>query len=214
MRHIAIRLLGPFEVTIDGELVTRFEYAKVRALLAYLAVESHRPHSRAHLAALLWPDQSDRTARGSLSQALTTLRHALGDRTGDRPVLLADAQSVQLDPGAAIEVDVAQFLAVLRTTDTHAHHSWHTCAPCSDRLQQALDLYRGQFLADFCIVDSAVFEEWAALQREHLLQRALSTLDRLVERAHWRGSFTGAVAYAQRQVALEPFSALSCDRWL
>ena len=73
----------------------------------------------------------------------------------------------------AIEVDVAQFLSLLRTSDAHAsdHRSWRTCTPCADRLRQALALYRGNFLADFFIPDSSVFEEWAALQREHLLQR-------------------------------------------
>ena len=80
MRRITIRLLGPFEVTIDGAPVTTFEYAKVRALLAYLAVEAARAHPRAELATLLWPDQPERSARGSLSQALTTLRNALDDK--------------------------------------------------------------------------------------------------------------------------------------
>ena len=49
-----------------------------------------------------------------------------------------------------------------------------------------------------------MFEEWAAAQREHLLQRALSTLERLVERAQWRGAYTEALGYAHRLVALEP----------
>jgi DNA-binding SARP family transcriptional activator len=128
MRRITVRLLGPFEVTIDGAPVTAFEYAKVRALLAYLAVESQRPQPRAELATLLWPEQPERSARGSLSQALTTLRNALGDKTADRPVLLADVQSVQLDPRSAVLVDVTQFLTSLRASEAHAHRSWRTCA--------------------------------------------------------------------------------------
>ena len=139
MRHIAICLLGSFEVRIDRQRVTRFEYAKVRALLAYLAVESHRPHTRTWLATLLWPDQPDRAARSNLSQALTTLRNALGDRSSDRPVLLTDTDTVQIDPASGVEVDVAHFLALLRASDVHAqaHRSWRTCTPCADRLRQA-----------------------------------------------------------------------------
>jgi predicted ATPase/DNA-binding SARP family transcriptional activator len=184
--------------------VTTFAYAKVRALLAYLAVERQHRHTRAALATLLWPDQSERTARASLSQALTTLRNALDDKDAERPLLLADAQHVQLNPSAAIDVDVAQFLARLQVAHTHAHHSWRTCPSCADRLQQALDDYHGPFLADLPIPDSEVFEEWALLQREHLQQRALSGLERLAERAEWRGAYTDALAYAQRLVALEP----------
>jgi predicted ATPase/DNA-binding SARP family transcriptional activator len=197
-------LLGPFEVTIDGAVVTTFAYAKVRALLAYLAVKRQHPHPRAELATLLWPDQSERTARASLSQALATLRSALDDKNVDHPLLLADSQSVQLDPPSAIEVDVAQFLACLQTADAHAHHSWRTCPSCAEHMQQALDFYRGDFLADLPIPDSDVFEEWASLQREHLRQRTLTALERLVERAQWRGAYTEALSYAQRLVVLEP----------
>src|SRR5690349_21273451 len=126
MRRITIRLLGPFEVTIDGTPVTIFAYAKVRALLAYLAVERQHPHPRAELATLLWPGQSEPAARANLTQALTTLRKALDDKSAEQPLLLADAQSVQLAPNAAIEVDVTQFLAFVRAADAHIHHSWRT----------------------------------------------------------------------------------------
>ncbi|HEU5098478.1 MAG TPA: BTAD domain-containing putative transcriptional regulator [Roseiflexaceae bacterium] len=204
MRDITIRLLGPFEVTIDGAPVTTFTYAKVRALLAYLAVGTQRPYPRAELATLLWPDQPEQAARASLSQALTTLRNALGDKGAERPLLLADSQHVQLDPNSRMEVDVAQFLALLEAADAHIHYSWRTCSSCADHLQPALDFYRGDFLADLSIADSDVFEEWATLQREHLRQRAFSALERLVERAQWRGAYKEALTYAQRLVALEP----------
>jgi predicted ATPase/DNA-binding SARP family transcriptional activator len=204
MRRITIRLLGPFEVTIDGAPVSTFAYAKVRALLAYLAVEQQHPHPRAELATLLWPDQPERTARASLSQALTTLRNALDDKGAERPLLLADAQCVQLDLAGGIEVDVIQFLACLRAAKAHAHSGWRTCPSCTDHMQQALNFYRGHFLADLPIADSEVFEEWALLQREYLQQRALSVLERLAERAQWRGTYSEALAYAQRLVALEP----------
>lgn len=204
MKRITINLLGPFEVKIDGRPVDRFKYAKVRALLAYLVLESHHPLARSTLAALLWPDQPEREARGNLSQALTTLRNALDDKSRDRPLLLADAETVQLDPDSPIEVDVKQFLALLQASDGHAHHSWPTCTPCAGRLRQAISLYRDNFLADFFIPDSPVFEEWALLQREHLLQRVLSALERLVAWAQGRGLYVAAIEYARRQVALEP----------
>jgi hypothetical protein len=99
-----------------------------------------------------------------------------------------------------------QFLTLLRASDAHAHvhRSWRTCTPCADRLRQALALYRGNFLADFFIPDSSVFEKWASLQREHLLQRALSALERVAEWAQWRGLYSEAIEYVRRQVTLEP----------
>jgi predicted ATPase/DNA-binding SARP family transcriptional activator len=192
------------DVRIDGERITTFKYAKVRALLAYLALESHRPQPRASLAAQLWPDQPERAARSSLSQALATLRNALGEKTSLETVLIADVESVQLNPDA-IQVDATQFLALLRTTETHAHRSWRTCTPCIRQLEQAVALYRGNFLAELSIADSSIFEEWAGLQREHLRQRALSAYQHLAEWEEWRGRYPEAIQYVRRQVALEPF---------
>ncbi|PKO20769.1 MAG: hypothetical protein CVU38_18325 [Chloroflexi bacterium HGW-Chloroflexi-1] len=56
MVRLSLSLLGPFQVMLDGEPATGFESNKVKALLAYLAVEADRPHPRETLAGLLWPD--------------------------------------------------------------------------------------------------------------------------------------------------------------
>ena len=42
MARLSIRLLGPDQVVMGGQPVTAFKYDKVRALLAYLAVESEK----------------------------------------------------------------------------------------------------------------------------------------------------------------------------
>ena len=92
MAHLSLSLFGPWHVTLDGQPVTGFESAKVRALLAYLAVEADRPHHRDALAGLLWPEVPDSTARNNLRQALANLRQAIGDRTAEPPfALLTDA---------------------------------------------------------------------------------------------------------------------------
>ncbi|KPV51950.1 hypothetical protein SE17_18345, partial [Kouleothrix aurantiaca] len=204
MRQMTVRLLGPFAVLINGVPATGFSYAKVRALLAYLALRRRHPHSRAALAALPWPDQPERVARASLSQALPTLRAALGDKDAEFPILLADSLHVQLDPACQLAVDVTQFLAALQATDTHAHRSWRTCPHCAEQLQAALALYAGPFLADVLIPDSDVFEEWATQQREHIQQRVLSALAHVIERLEWCGDYAAALPYARQLVALDP----------
>ena len=66
MTRLSIALFGALQVTLDGQPVTAFESDKVRALLAYLAVESHAPQRREKLAGLLWPEL---TEHGSGDQA-------------------------------------------------------------------------------------------------------------------------------------------------
>ena len=50
------------EATLDGEPIAGFHSNKVRALLAYLAVEANRPHRREVLVGLLGPDYPERLA--------------------------------------------------------------------------------------------------------------------------------------------------------
>ena len=80
MARLAVRLLGPFEVTLDGKPVAGFRSDKVRALLAYLCVEPAGPHRRERLAGLLWPDLPEDSARTNLRHALANLRQVIGDQ--------------------------------------------------------------------------------------------------------------------------------------
>ena len=73
MPRLTLGLLGPVEVALDGEPVTGLAYEKVRALLAYLAVESDRPHHRDTLAALLPPLTLQTLVENALKHGLRAL---------------------------------------------------------------------------------------------------------------------------------------------
>src|SRR4030066_92077 len=97
MAHLSLSMLGPFQATLDGRPVTGFESNKVRALLAYLAVEADRPHSRPALAGLLWPDYPDRSALNNLRSALANLRQAIGDQAAQPPFLIVNRDIIQFN---------------------------------------------------------------------------------------------------------------------
>ena len=80
MTELALNFLGAFAVSVEGQPLTRFRSDKVRALLAYLALEPARSHPRQALAGLLWPEVTDKQALQSLRTALYYLRQTL-DRT-------------------------------------------------------------------------------------------------------------------------------------
>ena len=52
---LEIRTFGGLSVNLGGEPVTAFESVKIRALLAFLAVESENPHCRERLVGLFGP---------------------------------------------------------------------------------------------------------------------------------------------------------------
>ncbi len=205
MPRLTISLLGPLRVTLDGEPVTGFATDKARALLAYLAVKVDHPHRRDALAGLLWPDQPQRKARQNLRQALSHLRQALGDQDDAAPFLLTSRETIQFNPTCDHWLDVATFAAQVEDCRGHRHRRLETCLPCLRRMERMVELYRGDFLEQFFLSDSDLFEEWALLKREWLRRKVAQALSLLANYHERRGEYERAREYARRQVALEPW---------
>lgn len=186
MPRLEIALFGSLHVLVNGETSRPFATNKARALVAYLAVERERPIERDYLAGFLWPDVTQSAARNNLRQALSQVRRAIGDRKFDPPFVLATRQTVQFNRSAEISVDVAQFEQLARAGDA-----------------TALDLYRGDFLAQFSLPDSDLFESWALMQRESLQRQAQSLLAQAVASALTDGAYERAIGLAQRQLGFD-----------
>jgi predicted ATPase/DNA-binding SARP family transcriptional activator len=204
MARLALALLGPLHVTLDGQPVSGFATDKVRALLAYLAVEAH-PHRREALAELLWPDQVAAVARASLRVAINLLRKALGDQAAQPSFLLISRETVQLNPASHVALDVSVFADLCRASQLHAHPAGALCATCVVQLTQAAVLYRGELLQQVVVRDSVAFEEWVTLSRERLHRQALVALGQLADYHEAQAEDEQARQYAWRTLALEPW---------
>jgi len=164
MAPLALSLLGAFEATLDGVAITAFESARVRALLAYLAVEADRPHSRETLAGFLWPDAPERQAHDNLRAALANLRTALHDRQAQPPFLLISRAALQFNVASDHWLDVHDFrfgIADFKFADDEAGPEQSKI----QNLKSAIELYRGPFLRGFS-VGSIEFEVWQLLRQE------------------------------------------------
>ena len=200
MAHLSLSLLGSFQVTLDGRPVTGFKSNKVRALLAYLAVEANRLHRRETLAGLLWPDWLDRDALSNLRYALSDLRKVIADHDADPPFLLVTRDTLQFNAASDHWLDAAAFTGlVVEKTDPSA----------VEKLEQAVALYRGSFLEGFSLGDSAPFEEWALFTREQIARHLSSALHRLAEIYEGQGEYEAARSYAWRQLELEPWDEIA-----
>ena len=200
MAYLRINLLGPFQVTIDGEPARGFDSDKVRALLAYLAAEADRPHRRETLAALLWPEREERSARANLRRALTNLRQVIGDQRASPPFLEITRQTIQFNSASDHRLDVAVF------TQLAAEATEASGSPAAiEQLEETVSLYRGPFLEGFTLADSVAFDEWQLVSREALQRQAVSALRRLAAYYEQLGLFGQALPHARRQVELEPF---------
>ena len=183
-------LFGSFRVENDSGAL-RLSTRKHESLLAYLALFPE-PHPRETIAALFWGDVTDEQARLSLRVALSTLRKELSD-----DILLTDRETIQLNPDAAIWVDVREFEKVgdSRLVLSGAEGSEIGDSAISD-LQSLFSIYRGDLLPDF-------YDDWVALERERLRSIYLDALLRLVQDARSEGKYARALELAQRVLATD-----------
>ena len=75
---VTIQVLGGFEVKGPDGSVIDISGLKPKALIAILALSAGMSESREKLANLLWGERGDEQARGSLRQALASLKRDLG----------------------------------------------------------------------------------------------------------------------------------------
>ncbi len=177
----------------------------MRALLAYLAVEAAHSHYRESLAALLWSDQSPDTARHSLRQALSTLRRTIGDQRVTPAFLRIDRGRIGVNLNASIWLDVEAVQSHLEESYTHPHADIESCHPRIRHLEEAVALYRGDFLEGLIVGDGVEFEDWVLIRREQLRAQILTALHHITRHYLHRGKYAYAQRYALRQVEIEPY---------
>ncbi len=203
---VAVALFGPASVTIGAGRPAVFRTAKDQALLTYLVMEAERAHPRTMLAAMLWPESPESTARGNLRQSLSRLRDLLGSENSRQEYLTGSAETIQFNRHSTHWLDVASFQSLRKAVLEHVHRSVTTCDSCSLLLAQALELYRGDFLGEFSLRDSTPFEEWVITQREQLKIQAMWAVSELTAYFEAHGNYERMTHYARRALDVESMS--------
>lgn len=197
MPHLTVLLLGTPDIRLDGRPIV-VDTRKATALLAYLAVTG-RPQSRDTLAALLWEEYDQASARGALRRTLSALKAALG---GDFLDIGRDAVALPARPD--LDVDVLRFQQMLAEVRGHDHSADPPCAACLSLLDEAITLYRGDFMDGFALRDGALFEDWQMAQSEDLRQVLAGALEAAGRGYLATGQADTAIAAARRRLSLDP----------
>lgn len=200
MPHLSLYVLGPFQAELDGVPLTALKSNKVRALLAYLAVECGRPHPREALAGLLWPELPESVALANLRDALSNLRRHLHDGQAATPLIAVTAGSLRFNPQGDCWVDALVFADGIAQTSR------------PEALEQALALVQGDFLEGFFLRDSPPFEEWQLLQREQIQRQVTAILYHLAGHHADQGAYAQAAAHLRRLLQLAPYDDEACQR--
>jgi DNA-binding SARP family transcriptional activator/predicted ATPase len=195
MPQLAISLLGPLRATLDETPVSGFVSKRAQALLAYLAVEAKRPHTREEVQGLLWPEYPDSSARANLRSVLANLRRVIGDPQTSPPFLHITRETIQFN----LESNHLRDIAVFETLPTTRNLNRATVGP----LEMAVSQAQGPLLAGFALSDSPTFEEWLIPQREFFNRQLLTALRHLAEYYEEQGAYDQAISFAQRSLMLD-----------
>ncbi len=183
---LEIYLLGPPHFMRDGVKVD-LPRKKERALLFYLSMAGRRA-ARNVLADLLWGGLPEDKALRGLSNAVYRINRCFSPAVESRhvPLVVAARDSVGLNPQFPVFIDALAFAGLTR--------SGRENSPA--KLEEAVSLYRGDFLEGFFLRDAGEFENWVLDQRERLQAYYLSALHRLLHRAREEKDYKKALEYA------------------
>jgi DNA-binding SARP family transcriptional activator len=177
---LRVRVVGTIALTFDGQPMPAPAGRPARALLGWLATHPGR-HSRATVAAALWPDVRDDSARASLRTALSAVRDALGPAAAT--ALVSDRQVVGLADAPDVVVDVREFERQLHAGDPAA---------------ALAEVQAGDVLAD---LDA----EWILHERDRHRDGVGRAMAEIAAAARSDGDRALAITWLRRRAELDPY---------
>ena len=195
---MAVRMLGPFDLSIEGRPVTQWRGQRTRSLMQFLATHRRRSVSRDELVAAVWPDVDEDSGRHRLHQGIYELRCTL--RAADphcSPIRCVDG-TYGFDNQVPIWVDVEEFddlasIAMRSIMEERPDEAIEVS-------RKALELYRGDFLSQ------ATDADWATPERNRLCARFLLLSVKLGELLTRRGDYRAALAVLDPVLCIEPWN--------
>ncbi|EYB67235.1 hypothetical protein DEIPH_ctg046orf0032 [Deinococcus phoenicis] len=191
-----LETLGAFRVRRQGQVLSPrdFKRRQAYALLKLLVTRWGRPVSVEELCDALWPgEEVSGRVLARLHVTLNALRQVLEPPgSAEAQVLLRDGNTYRFAPLLPYRLDVQEFELLVQRGDTQAG------AEAVATYQQALRLYRGDFLED------DLFTDWYALERDYLRELALRALFRSAELQTSGGQWQDAQATYSRILTIDP----------
>ena len=197
---VAYRILGPFEVAVDGRAVA-LGPPKQRALLAILLLHANEIMPVDQLIELLWAGRPPRHAAHAIQVYVSELRRAL------EPVAGGDVIAWR-PPGYVLTMDPDALDASLveRLVAEGARHVEAGDLGAADAvLDRARQLWRGPPLSDF------VYEEFAQDDIRHLTDVWLKGTETLAEVKLGLGDAAEAQLLAEAAIRQDPLRERPCE---
>jgi predicted ATPase/DNA-binding SARP family transcriptional activator len=205
--ELIFSLLGRLQISHRQMGAITLANRKAIGLLSYLLIESDHAHTREFLLGLLWPDLPTASAQNNLRVTWAQLQKTLGIKNSDpQPCLIGDRLTLRFNPLSNHELDVTRFNSLTEACRAHPHLDPHRCIECAERLMQALELVRGEFMEEFSLPDCLQFDNWLTLQREHFRVQVTSALEQLAAYHERADQLTEAERFTRRLLEYDPLN--------
>ena len=195
LAELSVHLLGPLCVAVDDVPVGDWPSARCRSLFGYLLTHREPWPPREVLMDVFWPESQPEASRNSLNVAIHGLRRTLRTVTS-LPVIQHSGGAYGVHPDLRLWLDVEEFES--RVENGRRREEAGDTDRATREYESADGLYRGDFLAD------GLYEEWAALTRDHLRLAHLDALSRLSNLHFSAGRYAACAALCQRIIECDP----------
>jgi DNA-binding SARP family transcriptional activator len=158
MNALHVALFGKISVQQDGQPITDLS-AKALELLCYLLLYHSQSHTRDALAELLWPDAASERSQKYLRQTLWHLQTRLDSQPNHaqaETLFVLHPGWVCLNPKANWSADVDIFEQAYTLCRDVADHE--LSERDAQRLEEAVQLYQGDFMANWYLYGQLVSE--------------------------------------------------------
>jgi len=181
---IELRTFGTTELrSVGAPDSSIYLQPKRLAVLSYLAAARPRGmHRRDSLLVVFWPEENETSARNALSQTLHVIRKELGQTLVTKGHELVGIDATQLS------CDAVEFEDRIESGD----------------LENALQLYRGEFLSGLLIAGATGFDRWQEAEAWRLQRRAWNAAAALANSAEEQGNLVAAIHWLENAVDLLP----------
>ncbi|SMB99234.1 ATP-, maltotriose-and DNA-dependent transcriptional regulator MalT [Thermanaeromonas toyohensis ToBE] len=172
---LGIKALGELQVYRGPQKVSSKEWRrdKAKRLLEILVTYRGSLLAKEKLMEMLWPEKEEERADSNFKVTLVALNNVLEPRRpgGTSYFIIREGNRYGLRTGEDVEVDVDIFIQKVKTGLEYLSKGKKVLA--QEFLEEAIALYAGDYLED------ALYEDWAALERERMRDLYLSANDGL-----------------------------------
>jgi DNA-binding SARP family transcriptional activator/energy-coupling factor transporter ATP-binding protein EcfA2 len=189
IKDLWLNLLGSPEILYGGQPLEDVLPKKAQALLYYLSL-TRGIHARNFLASMLWSTADTTKAQTNMRNILPPLRQHLDG------VFTIEYQTITFNVETPYVIDVERFERILKGDLQNV---------ALPSIEDALSLYRGEFLAEFRVRNAPVFEQWLIARRENFFKLALKGWETVARRYLAQEEFEQGIAAATKLLMLQSY---------